>query len=90
MDPAWIRDFLKDEGNECVQTLQALADDKMQHKTTHERNFDEENVSPSGASIFNWTEHHLDPPLTATDGKENGNVDSMKYFSFNEPLYSHI
>ena len=61
-------------------------------KPTHESNFNEENVSPSGASLI-WTEHHSDPPSMATDVEEfmpKVNEVTMDNSSDDEPLYAHV
>ena len=89
---SFVYSIAEDGGNECEKPFQASADVEMHHEPIHESIFNEENVSPSGAS-FDWIEHHSDPPIMISDGKENApkvNVDSMSNFSVDKPLHAHV
>ena len=82
--------FAEPEGNECLQP----SSDSVKFEYHHTTFKCEENETLNrGASTFSWTEHHSDPPLPVTDGKEtvpNAIMVSMNDFSVDEPLYSHV
>ena len=63
---SFVYSIAENKGSECEQPVQALAEFKMHHESSHESNFNEENLSPSGASKI-WTEHNSDPPLMVAD-----------------------